>query len=452
MLIEVMIGAVILALATTAVLNGIDGAQKTGGRNKARSVAATLAEQDQERMRSLPVSQLVSYVTTPLVRPVKVKGVDYSVKSLATWATDPGGVTTSCSSTTKTQANLRIVSQVTSPLTRGTVDLASLVTPPPGAGFSTGEGRIIVKVVDRDQAPIQGVTVNLTGPNAYSDATNAAGCAVFPFVPAGNYTASASSVGLVGWQGESPVTKATSSTAGISTAMTLEMDQPSTFNVNFVVGNTATAAKSQFATVTNANLTAPGTKTFEAVPAGSPNLLVTAAGLYPFIGTYGIYAGPCATNNPANAPTSSLALLQTFSPTPNQTFSPNPKIKMPPINVRVINSAGTLVSASPFATVTVKENDANCSTVFPPQTSNTSGALPEPGFPYGTYKICAQRTVAGTPAVTSHGHADVRAGGYATSTTHVDDVVSNVNPAGNPTVTTTDLAIQIRLSMTGPCE
>ena len=163
MLIEVMIGAVILALATTAVLNGIDGAQKTGGRNKARSVAAALAEQDQERMRSLPVSSLVPYVTAPLVRTVKVKGVDYSVKSLATWATDPGGVTTSCSSTTKTQANLRIVSQVTSPLTRGTVDLASLVTPPPGAGFSTGEGRIIVKVVDRDQAAIAGAAVSLSG-------------------------------------------------------------------------------------------------------------------------------------------------------------------------------------------------------------------------------------------------------------------------------------------------
>ncbi len=227
MLIEVMIGAVILALATTAVLNGIDGAQKTGGRNKARSVAAALAEQDQERMRSLPVSSLVPYVTAPLVRTVKVKGVDYSVKSLATWATDPGGVTTSCSSTTKTQANLRIVSQVTSPLTRGTVDLASLVTPPPGAGFSTGEGRVIVKVVDRDQAAIAGASVTLSGGSSYSDLTNAAGCAVFPFVPAGNYTASASSGTMVGWQGESPVTKATSSTAGISTAMTLEIDRPS---------------------------------------------------------------------------------------------------------------------------------------------------------------------------------------------------------------------------------
>ena len=78
-------------MATTAVLNGIDGAQKTGGRNKARSVAAALAEQDQERMRSMPVVAAVPYISTPYSRTVKVKGVNYTVVSSAAWATDPGG-------------------------------------------------------------------------------------------------------------------------------------------------------------------------------------------------------------------------------------------------------------------------------------------------------------------------------------------------------------------------
>ena len=106
------------------------------------------------------------------------------------------------------------------------------------------------------------------------------------------------------------------------------------------MGSAAVAvAKSQYATVTNANLTAPGAKSIQATPAGSPNTLVTAAGLYPFIGTYGIYGGQCLTNDPSKAPTSSLPLLQTFSPTPNQTFSPNPKIRVPSINVRVVNAA-----------------------------------------------------------------------------------------------------------------
>jgi hypothetical protein len=363
-------------------------------------------------------------------------------------------VTTSCSSTSKTQANLRIVSQVSSPLTRGTVDLASLVTPPPGAGFTTGQGRIIVKVVDRDQAPIAGAAVGLTGPSTYSDTTNAAGCAVFPFVPAGNYTASVDSLGLVGWQGESPVTKATSSTAGLSTAMTLELDQPSQFNINFdtKVGTaTAIAAKSQYATVSNSKLSAPAYKTFQASPTGSPNTLVTAANLYPFLDNYGVYAGQCTTNNPVNAPTSNASYLQTYSPTPNTTTTLNsPKVRMPSINVRIISGSstgGTLVTSG--ATVKVTTADAGCTTVYPDQTGNSSGALPEPGFPFGTYRICAQRTVGTT---TTHGHADVRAGGYASATTHANDVVSNTNPAGNTTSTSTDGAIQIRLTMTGACE
>ncbi|MEA2453848.1 MAG: hypothetical protein QOI45_110, partial [Thermoleophilaceae bacterium] len=42
MLIEVMIGAVVLSIATVGLLNGLDGAQGTNAKNKARSVAAAL--------------------------------------------------------------------------------------------------------------------------------------------------------------------------------------------------------------------------------------------------------------------------------------------------------------------------------------------------------------------------------------------------------------------------
>jgi Tfp pilus assembly protein PilV len=57
-LVEVMVGAVVLAIATLAILNGIDGAESARAKNKARSVQASLAQQDIERMRSMPLSQL----------------------------------------------------------------------------------------------------------------------------------------------------------------------------------------------------------------------------------------------------------------------------------------------------------------------------------------------------------------------------------------------------------
>ena len=151
-LIEVMIGAVVVAIATIALLNGLDGAQATGARNKARSVAAVLAEQDQERMRAMPVTSLAGYSAT---RTVTVRNVDYTVMSSGGWATDTGGPI-SCSNNSKTASNIRIVSR--GQLARhasGPVDEASLVTPPPGT-YATGQGRAIVKVLDRDQAPRAG--------------------------------------------------------------------------------------------------------------------------------------------------------------------------------------------------------------------------------------------------------------------------------------------------------
>ena len=194
MLIEVMVGALVLAITTTAVLNGLDGAQKTGGRNKARSVAAALAEQDQERMRAMPVADLLPLVTTPYTRPVASRGsTTRSPRAPATRPT-PGSASTGCSATAKTQTNLRILSSVTSPLTRGTVDLVGLVTPPASSGFTSGQGRLIVKVFDRNDVGIASVTVALSGTASFSEETNASGCAIFPFAPAGNYTANISEV------------------------------------------------------------------------------------------------------------------------------------------------------------------------------------------------------------------------------------------------------------------
>ena len=54
-LIEVIVSAAVLAIVALAVLSGIDAASSSSGREKARAVAASLAEQDQERLRAMPV-------------------------------------------------------------------------------------------------------------------------------------------------------------------------------------------------------------------------------------------------------------------------------------------------------------------------------------------------------------------------------------------------------------
>ena len=450
MLIEVMVGALILAITTTAVLSGIDGAQKTGGRNKARSVAAALAEQDQERMRAMPVADLLPYIAAPYTRTVAVKGVNYSVTSTASYAADPGSATTGCSATAKTQTNLRILSSVNSPLSRGNVDLVGLVTPPAGSGFATGQGRLIVKVFDRDEVGVAGVTVGLSGTASFSEQTNASGCAIFPFAPAGNYTASISKLGLIGWQGDSPLAPAPTltSTAGQTTTYgAYYLEQPARINAQFDtrVGSTTVNAKSRWVTVNNVKLTSQR-KVFGA---GAPATEVPATDLFPFLDGYGLYAGQCTPYNlPAGA-------LPNTAPDPGQTLTTNPKLRVPSINVRVVTSSSTSGSGPAGvngATVVIKTADSGCANTFPNQTTatvnyggtNFVGVIPEPGFPYGNYKLCAQRTVGST---TTHGHADVRT--YSTS--HVDETVVNTSANGNTTGFNSTGSIRILLNQTGAC-
>ena len=453
MLVEVMVGAVVLAIATTALLNGIDGAQSAGARNKARSTAAALAEQDQERLRALPVASLASCCVPPS-RTVNVRGVDYTVTSTVTWVTDQGGPV-SCSNNSKTAANLRILSEVSSNATQGTVDEVGLVTPPPGT-FSPGQGRAIVKINKADGSPKVGASVSLIGTTTYTGTTNSLGCAIFPFVNAGNYTASVG--GLVDWQGTNPATKALSVAQGTSTTASMELDTAAEIRSIFdtsVNGTVVANQKTQWLTLINSKLTVGQ----RIVNAGSAVTGINVQNLFPFLDGYKVYAGQCATNNPTTPP--NTGTLPTYTPTPGQVLIMGAAndIRLPSINIRVVAANGT--TAVNNAKVVFKTADG-CASTYPTQLTATAngiaGSLPLPGFPYGSYKICAQTTATAGP----HGHADVYVGGYnslststvsnETSSNRVDDTVLNTSPGGNTTTTTVDGAIRIRLNRNGICD
>ena len=114
-LIEVLVSALILAIAATGVFEGFDVASRASGRNRARSSAATLAEQDQERLRAMPVSALDGLDSA---RDVKVctgsSGgcITYHVHSQSEWVADAGSGA-SCTSSGRQGYNLHITSTVT---------------------------------------------------------------------------------------------------------------------------------------------------------------------------------------------------------------------------------------------------------------------------------------------------------------------------------------------------
>src|SRR3954471_17066304 len=109
-LIEAVISAVVLAVVSLAVLSGIEGSIHSASRERSRSVASTLAEQDQERMRAMSASDLADM--TALVRTVPVKNIKYTVTSTSAWIRDDTGGTVSCTNNSKQVYYLRISTTV----------------------------------------------------------------------------------------------------------------------------------------------------------------------------------------------------------------------------------------------------------------------------------------------------------------------------------------------------
>ena len=191
-----------LAIVALAVLSGIDGATSSTTREKARAIAANLAEQDQERLRAMPVDQLRD---PPQTGDTVVDGVTYNVKSEAKFITDDLGGEPTCGSASTQVQYLHIVTTVTSAVVGKRippVSVDSLVSPT--TDFAEGHGALGLKIADRSgtKGVAGGVTVTATSPsyNPPNEDTdpNGSGCAVFDGVPVGAYTLTVDQPGYVG--------------------------------------------------------------------------------------------------------------------------------------------------------------------------------------------------------------------------------------------------------------
>lgn len=394
-LVEVVVGTVLLALTTAAVLDGLDGAQETGRKNKDRSTAATLAQQDLERLRSLPPTLLANLHQT---RAVTVSGVTYTVASDAELVRDASGLV-SCTTDAAQAEYLRLSSTVHSPASADApVTETTLLTPPPGA-FGDDTGTAVVKLTDRDGAALEGVDVELDGPGSHAAATNDVGCAVFAFIEAGQWTAVVDD-GLVDWTGETPALSPVTVAAQKTSLTQIELDEPASLRATFA---TPTGAPARWTSIGVANGKLPnGYKTF---PAGAMEAGKDVTNLFPFRDGYGVFAGSCEENNPGTAyfqtPGSGYVMLD-----PGDALEPV-TVTMPVLRVAVTRS-GSPVDAQ----VTVTQRDgSDCSALVydtdahgDPADAGTPGGDPDSiggdgvvdiPLPFGRYRVCAAFNHAG---------------------------------------------------------
>jgi Tfp pilus assembly protein PilV len=392
LLIEVMVGAIVLAITTHAVLSGLEGAADTGLKNRQRSAGATLAQQDIERLRAFPVTALSNYRET---RTVDLNGVPYSVTSRTDWVRDSAEL--SCTDSTPEAEYLKITSTAQPPNDpERAVTEVSLLTPAPGA-FADTAGTAAVRITGRTGLPVPaGTDVSISGPSSATASTNSLGCAVFDFVPAGSYTIDVP--GYVTWTGESGSTMTV--VAGKSTLNSLEMEPPASLRAQFELppGAPATATQALWSSMTVTNAKLPGGAA--EFTAASPVTSIDGTGLFPFLDGFGVYAGTCSRNNPAFHQSNYYSVSGgkgTVQLDPGDLLK-SVQVQMGTVRITVRSpSSGNPVISGALVTLRQDDNATGCNRdlLMASGTTDANG-LATFVVPFGTYRVCASGLVGST--------------------------------------------------------
>jgi hypothetical protein len=409
-LMEVIVSAAVLVIVVLGVLAATDAVTKTAGSNKARTVAATLAELDLERLRSLPTSELDKLdELEPLTREVKVDKVDYTIKSEAKWVTDSTGDEISCAVAPNEGSYMRITSTVTSPITGKQVKpvvISSIVAPRPGKGTLTG------MVKNAAGQPEPGVAVQAIGPSPATKVTNSAGCAIFDESEAGSYKVKLNTTGWVDPDGNTAPEKGATVSAGNLTTVEFVYDRKSSFTVAVKTKRPGQAEGPDVSTGVTAAHTGLTTKAklLSVAAPGASSFLFDP--MFPFPTPYQVYSGTCVGNDPskyipnffAGRPSSVVQLTPGGPAVSADVFEPALDVTM-----KYTRSSGTVdwpgaTTGTIYGTVYAYPKTTGCATgriTLGSTTSNGTGKIPQPGLPFGIYDLCVNLVRNGTTYRTS---------------------------------------------------
>lgn len=409
-LMEAVFSAALLAVVAIATFGSLDVANRSAGKERTRAVAIALAEEDQQRLRSLPVLTLAGLDQT---RTVNVNGATYTVRSTGAWSREQGEV--SCTNG-QTQAFYVIAtSEVADPARRlKSPRLTSFVTPRPGAE-GAAQGTFALQVIDRTGAPLPGIPVTATAPGqaARTASTNAAGCAVFDVVPAGTWTGTVDVAGYVDPGGTRRATGTASVTRGAVGVAQIQYDRAGAVRVGFDTRAFNTVLPSRATSVSAAHSSVPGTGA-RIVTSATPVASLDAVSLFPFPSPYGIYSGNCAGANPtasdANYWSSGRPGLVQVGP---GVTNLGVTVRQPALGVRVLDGSKATSDPVVGARVVATSRSTGCTATYVLTTTDgtytyLSGSSTvvvaggwvtkprsgtwsyDPGLPFGQYEICVE--------------------------------------------------------------
>jgi type II secretory pathway pseudopilin PulG len=406
-LIEVIVSAAVLAMISLAVLAGLDGATSSTGRESARAVASSLAEQDQERLRSMTIDPVANYGSQ--TRTVTVNGAEYTIRSTTRWVKDDTGQAPSCASGASESDYVSITSAVTSNVV-GTriapVTVQSLYSPP--VKYRSGTGTLAVQMSNRDGAGVPNLTVHIAGTTSGTvsrDApTNSTGCALFQYVPAGSYAVSATRPGWVDRGGHPTASQTTTLVAGTVGLVAMDYDQAAsaTLTVKTFSPGTTTPLDSTSADASEINPGDPAMRTFAA--GANPAHTVPATGLFPFKDAYTFWTGSCSGENPAGYNSAYFTGPGNHALPTDAGRTYTLDVFQPPLNLRVTRDANSKLignGSGDRMTYTATYTEPGCTDQVNlyPVTRTVGGATQyawlstqsstfDPGLPFGKWTIC----------------------------------------------------------------
>ncbi len=392
MIIEVLVSALILIMASLAVFSALDNADKAAGNQQARAEAANWAQSELERIRSLPVEDIAAMKGT---RTSKRNGVTYTIDTTTKWVSD-GDDEPKCTTRNGGVDFMRLTVKITwTGMGKGQdVTFTSLFTPTAGAGGDTGS--LSVNLMNRDGAPVAGVPVTVDGPATFSGVTNKNGCVVFAFIPSSlEYTVRFQRLGYVNQRSDSVVTEyPVSVTARETTKLQYLYDSG-----GFTLARFRTRSNGPNSGFVDSSPPAiqmfhidQGTPQGITVPLDGTQTSWNGAGRpwFPFTTPYTIYAGNCNRNLPPNSfPITNVNI----SPLATQNAD---WVQLPALDVEVRSGTSASNRGSLLAGASVVV-DADCGTPWILGPTDGNGTLRDPGIPSSTNtKVCI--FVPGSPA------------------------------------------------------
>lgn len=386
MLIEILVSAMVLTIASAGVVMLLQTTTKTQAEQRSSTEAYALAQEDQARLTSMRLATLNRLDQT---RTVTLNQTKFSVRSRGVFVNDSTS-TPSCGEGTSSADYVEITSSVTwNGMDPGEkAKIVSILSPSNGS-LDPNHGTIAFSVKTQTQVPVANMYI-FGGSGAFSGYTDAYGCAVFTDLPAGDYNASVSGEALkaVNEDGDYVQQEQISVVGGDTKTVNYEFDLEGQIAVSFSYRNASNgqleAAKADSVVLFHPKMDTGAAQVFGS-PGGTRLPSITPTKLFPFSSTYFVYSGSCETNNPG----SNAAAANVAAPRGGEA---KVTLQLPVYEPTVMTGNNSGSPGSAFANADVWIRDPNCMKSGQPvtrrYTTNSSGKLPELGLPWGTYNVC----------------------------------------------------------------